>query len=69
MGEDWQLRYGREKARATVLMQAVAALVRRGVISSDEGKAWIAKADAASANVLLSDFTRIAPLKPRKEGK
>jgi hypothetical protein len=51
-----RLRYGKQRARATVLMQALAALVRRGVISSDEGKTWIDKADHAGDDIRPEDF-------------
>ncbi len=54
--QEWQLKYGRAMAAKTVYMQMLAALVRRGAISSDEGQAWLKKADAAGADIRLEDF-------------
>lgn len=63
MNDDWQMKYGRAKAQVVVYVQMVAALVRRGAITSDEGQAWVKKADDAAKQVRLEDFVRIAPLK------
>lgn len=67
--DDWQLKYGREKAQVVVYMQMIVALVRSGAITSEEGQTWVKKANAAADNVCPEDFVRLAPLKPKAGSK
>lgn len=58
---DWQLRYGQQRARNAVFMQALATVARR----SDEDREWakrvVKAADEAAESVRIEDFTTARP--------
>jgi len=54
--ERWMLKYGQQRARNAVFMQALATLARRG--DADFAKKTIKRADDAAADVRVEDFTR-----------
>ena len=54
--ERWMLKYGQQRARNAVFMQAMATLARRG--DADFARRVVQRADEAAAAVRLEDFTR-----------
>lgn len=55
----WQLKYGQQRARCSVFMQAMAKLVRHGPSEREWAQAVIKAADKAAAGVKLDDFVTV----------
>jgi len=54
--ERWMLKYGQQRARNAVFVQAMATLARRG--DADFARRVVQRADEAAAAVRLEDFAR-----------